>query len=98
MPSVPCGSTGPDSAWLSCHVSSGLVESRGHPFESTKRNHAPAICEVTTAVIECRIEGCVDDACIIGHACQDDARASACICSDRNVEDIKPAKSAEPCR
>jgi hypothetical protein len=50
-PSVPCGSTGPDSASPSFHVSSGLVDSSGQPFDSTKRNHAPAICEVTTAVI-----------------------------------------------
>jgi hypothetical protein len=33
------------------HVSSGLVESKGQPFESTNRSHAPAICEVITAVI-----------------------------------------------
>ena len=45
-PSVGWGSTSP-----TFHVSSGLVESSGQPFESTKRNHAPAIWEVTTAVM-----------------------------------------------
>ena len=48
--SVPCGSTDPDCS-PSFHVSSGLVESKGQPFESTNRSHAPAICEVTTAVM-----------------------------------------------
>src|ERR1700722_2584162 len=37
------------SPWA--QVSSGLVESNGQPFDSTKRSHAPAICEVTTAVM-----------------------------------------------
>jgi hypothetical protein len=50
-PSVPCGSIGLDSASPSFHVSSGLVESSGQPFESTNRSQAPAICDVTTAVM-----------------------------------------------
>ena len=44
------------------------------------------------------VEGCVDDACIVGHARQDDAWASARVCGYRDVDDIKPAKPAEPRR
>ena len=40
-----------DAASPSFNVSSGLVESNGQPFENTKRNHAPALREVTTAVM-----------------------------------------------
>jgi hypothetical protein len=40
-----------DSASPSFHVSSGLLESNGQPFESTQRNQAPALREVASAVM-----------------------------------------------